>query len=315
MVSKKIAILILNLNGERFLEDCYDSILGQTNKDFDTYLIDNNSSDKSLEVTKSYEWVDTIQTGENKGYTGAYNYAVKELLTRHRNYKHYLILNNDTTISPNFIETVLGVFSRYKNAGIVIPAVVDKDYKLDSLGGVYLMLTGTTLGNLNGQHYQRSNKVFECFWASGCALTIKSKIFIESGCYKDYFMYYEDVELSWRVNNLGYKVVATAEAYVIHIGGGTKMPSARQMYLSERNRLWCHYSNMPTLAFYFALLPFLTLRIGILLFKPKTKENIAESIRGLVSGIVGLKNQPKNIVTWKGFIHLMLNAGKVREVS
>lgn len=293
---KKLAVLILNYNGEKFLKNCYDSLLNQTSKDFDIYLVDNNSMDDSRIFTQEkFPSVKVINTGDNLGYTGAYNYVVHSFESQNMNYSFYLLLNNDTVCDKRMIEKIVSVFGRDEKIGVVVPAVVDEKMTIEAVGGKLLFLVGTTVGYKNGMPYKRSTRLYRCFWASGSALTIKASLFKQLGFFNDYFIYFEDLDLSWRVNNAGYHVVATEETFVKHYQDGALTASNFKLYLSEKNRILSYWQNLPT-AIFCLVLPFLLLfRAGLLPYQTKSFSNIVSKLRGILHGIFYIFRYKKGI--------------------
>lgn len=289
----KYAILILNYNGKHFLENCYNSLLSQSSRDFDLWLIDNNSSDGSREYTeRAYPIVNILNTHGNLGYAGAYNFAFEYLINK--SYTYYLLLNNDTRSSHNLIEKLIDTFESNPKAGIVVPTIINESRAIDSFGGKFIFLSGTTLNNTNGENFKFDQKTIRCFWASGCALSIRKEVLSKIGYFGDYFIYYEDVDLSWRVNNAGYKVLAIGSAYVEHLQGGAKTPSEKQLYLCERNRVFCYYQNLPLILFLIFLPYLLIFRILLLFYLTSKPIHIRAKIKGLYDGVIGCRAISRN---------------------
>lgn len=283
---KKLAILVLNYNGERFLNKCFKSLLTQTSNDFDIYLIDNNSTDSSREYTKSnFLQVKIINTNGNLWFTGAYNYVTKYFDDNNIDYDYYLFLNNDTESDGSLVERIIRIFRAYDKVGIVQPTIVDLDMNIIIGGGRFLFLTGTSLGYRPTKKYARGNDIYKCFWASGCALAIRKELFNKLGYFNDYSAYYEDHDLSWRVNNDDHDVVATNATYVKHFEGGTKAFLPKQHYLCERNRIICYWQNLPNILFFSVLPSLLFFRIILLFRNIKPIGNICGKLRGIIAGL------------------------------
>ncbi|MDD5552197.1 MAG: glycosyltransferase family 2 protein [Candidatus Pacebacteria bacterium] len=203
-----VSIIVLNWNGKKWLKECFSSIYKQNFKDFEVILADNNSSDSSVEYTrKNWPKVKIIELSKNFGYAEGNNKAAKisqgEFL---------LFLNNDTKIQNNFLEKLYRSAQKEKDA----------------------ILTPTMLG-YNGEKIFPEDKKYlgidrfgypllakKPFYADGAALFIKKTIFKELyGFDKDYFMFQEDIDLSWRARLLGYNIIPVLSAEVYHFCGGT----------------------------------------------------------------------------------------------
>lgn len=309
-----IALLILNYNGKHYLKKCYSSLKKQTYKKFDTYFIDNASTDGSKDLIKKDLKAPIIELKQNLAFTGGYNAAVRKIEKR-KKYQYYIFLNNDTVCAPNFIEVIAKIFKKHDAVGIINPAVIDTKGKINSLGGNFLFLSGTTLGNKNGKKYIKGNTIYSCFWASGCALGVRASFYKKTGYFPDYFIYYEDVDLSWRAHNAGYEVVTTDATYVQHVGGGAKTSSATQLFLCERNRVFTYWRNLPALVFIPIFPLFVTIRILLLLYKTTSVKDVVVKMYGLFLGVIHLAKYKKNIYSISRHFTVIQSMNKVKFYS
>lgn len=299
----KLATLVLNYNGVKLLDRCFRSLVNQTSNDFDIYLIDNNSADLSREYTKShFPQVRIINTHNNLWFTGAYNYAAKYFDDNNIDYDYYLFLNNDTESDSFMVEGIIKIFSAHDKVGIVQPTIVDADMNIIIGGGKFIFLTGTSLGYRPTKEYVRGDDIYKCFWASGCSLAIRKNLFNKLGYFNEYTAYYEDHDLSWRVNNDGYDVVATNATYVKHLEGGSRAFLPKQHYFCERNRIICYWQNLPNILFFIILPSLLFFRIILLFRNNKPIENLNGKIKGLIAGLMQFHKFRKN--TYDLFRHL-----------
>ena len=117
-------------------------------------------------------------------------------------------------------------------------------------------------------------------------MAIKREVFEAVGGLDDYFMFYEDVSISWKTLRLGYEIYATNSTYVIHYGGGSKSPKAKAIEMCETNRIRAYRRNFNPIIFY-SYLPFLTVfRSALFFYNTKgDTELIKAKMRGLVSGL------------------------------
>lgn len=313
---KKLALLILNFNGWQHLERCYQSLSNQTCNDFDVYLVDNDSIDDSRDYTrKYYSHVKIINTGGNLGYAGAYNFVFKYLDDHKVKYQYYILLNNDTECDKFLVEKLIELFEKQQDIDILVPAIVDDEMIIDSCGGRFLFATGTTLGWQNGQRFQRGNSLYKCFWASGSAMAIRTKVFKELGYFNNYFMYYEDVDFSWRVINSGHDVVATDETFVKHFQGGSNAASSFQMYYSERNRLLAYWQNLPNLIFIPYLPIFILLRLALIFHNVGDFASLGAKLRGLFWGACLLPRFKKKTHSLRAHISVIKNMNRIKEYA
>lgn len=296
MDRKKIAVLVINYNGQVFLRDCFDSLLSLDNANCaDIYLLDNNSQDDSRSLTeKNYKGIEIINTGANLGFSGAYNYAHNKLEESGKKYDYYFILNNDTVCwSKDIYTKTFRLFSDQK-VGIVAPTLIDKNGMIQIEAGNFIFLTGTTLGYNSGRKYHDEglNRPYLSKWASGAAFFIPSSLFQSVGGFEDYFMYQEDVCLSWKVLNKDLKIISDPDMAIIHYAGGTKKESTFEHYYSERNRIIMYWQNLSTFSFVIFLPFFLLLRILLLPAQRNLKIALAK-FKGLLKGLLLCFSYPK----------------------
>jgi len=284
-LKKELGIFILNYNGQKYLKSCLDSLKTQKYNHFDIYLVDNQSIDNSvLFVKNNYPEVIILQTNGNLGYSGGYNYMLNHLNKNKICYKYLLLLNNDTICDESLIQNVCNFFDKHKNVGIICPTILNIDNTVFSKGGTFIPFSGTSISK-GMSVFKRENKFIESFWGSGCALFIRQELFVSLDGFADYFMYFEDIDLSWRVRNLGYKVVYLANTFVVHVLGGAKAPSSLEIYYSERNRIISYWRNLNNIILLF-LFPMLVIsRLLLLFYYIRSFDELFIKFKGLVDGI------------------------------
>lgn len=290
----KVAILVLNYNGKKFLKNCFNSLKQQTYNNFDIWLVDNNSSDKSIEFTKKYyPKVKIYNTNDNLGYAGSYNKIHRHFKKNKINYKYYLFLNNDTVCDKKMVECLVGGFGIEKNVGITTPVILDENKKTSLKEGRFLFLTGTTLGS-RLEKYSRKNSFNESFWASGCCFMTLSTVFDRLNGFADYFIYYEDLDYSWMVRNLNLNVIYMENTYVIHLQGGAKTPSEFQTFLIERNRITTYYRNLPILLFFLYLPVLISTRLILLPYFAPSAKLIYIKLKAILSALNNLSTHRRH---------------------
>ncbi|KYG82665.1 glycosyltransferase family 2 protein [Roseivirga echinicomitans] len=252
----KISVALLNYNGKTHLENFLPSVV-QFSTGYDIVVIDNGSSDDTLQFLKSnYPTVRIISYAENHGFCGGYNKALKEL-----EHEFVVLLNTDVQVTEGWIEPILELMESDSNLAAVQPKILDLKKKthfeyagasggyLDILG--YPFCRGRVFHTIeeDKNQYQETQDVF---WASGASLFVRRSAYFEAGGLdEDFFAHMEEIDLCWRFWNLGYKVKVCPESVVYHLGGGTlDKSSPRKTYLNFRNGLTILLKNENTADFF-----------------------------------------------------------------
>jgi len=244
--SPKVGVLVLNQNGAHFLDACFGSLLDNTFSSFDIYLIDNNSSDDSVEFTRNrYPTVRVIENESNLGFAGAYDRAIRSL-----DYDYVVLLNNDTTVDRRWLEALVSVMERDHRiaaCGSKIVMMWDKCL-IDHAGGMLTSIgSGLDLGKWardEGQYDKTREVGFGC----GCSLLLRRQAYLDVGGFDpDYIIYHEDVDLCWKFHLFGYSVMYVHDSIVYHHLGGGEIQSIEnpwKVYLCQKNRLANMIKNM-----------------------------------------------------------------------
>ena len=242
----QVGVLVLNRDGAHFLDACFQSLLKITQPSFDIYLIDNASSDPSIELTRTrYPTVRIIRNETNLGFAGAYDQAIRML-----DHEYVVLLNNDTMVEEKWLQALLSPAEQDKKvAACTSKIVIMSDHTiLDHAGGM-LTLTGSGLDvgkwSKDRGQYQAARQVgFGC----GCSLLLRRSAYLEAGGFDPrYIIYHEDVDVCWRLRLSGYSVVYAPDSVVYHhLGGGTitGMENPWKTYLCQKNRLANMIKNM-----------------------------------------------------------------------
>lgn len=247
MMSKKspprtIAVLVLNFNGKHFLEVCFLSLLKNNFFPFDIYLIDNHSTDGSVEFTKTrFPEIKIIRYETNLGFARAYDRIIRQL-----DYKYLVLLNNDTAVESGWLEALYSVAEenpRVAACGSKILMMHNRQL-IDHAGGLLTIIgSGRDLGKWE-KDSEQYEEVREVGFGSGCSLLLRRRAYLEVGGFDpDYFMYHEDVDLCWKLRLAGYSVKYVPYSIVYHHLGGSTIrgyESPFKLYLCQKNRL----SNM-----------------------------------------------------------------------
>lgn len=239
-----VSVIIVNWNGKKFLSDCLEGLRRQTFNDFLTVLIDNASEDGSLEfVRANYPEVKTLSLTQNFGFAIANNIAIKAL-----NSKYVALLNNDAVPHADWLRNLLQSLDSHPEAGFVASKMLfyDRPDIIDRAGDVY---TTAGTGLLRGRSKNKAdyNGKEWIFGACAGAALYRKKMLDDIGLFdEDFFLVYEDVDLSFRAQLRGYKCMYVPEAIVYHRASGSiGDDSSTSVYYSHRNLEWVYLKNMP----------------------------------------------------------------------
>lgn len=248
----KTAIVILNWNGKKLLEQFLPSIVNFNTNNATIYIADNASTDTSIEfVTTNFSSVKIIKNTENGGYAKGYNDALK-----HIEADIYCLMNSDIEVTKNWLSPILQLFETEKNTAIIQPKLLDfKDkskFEYAGAGGGFIDFLGYPycrgrIFNHLEKDTKQFNDISSIFWASGACFFIRSKVFHQLGGFdEDYFAHQEEIDLCWRTQNQGFEVKYVGTSTVYHVGGATLQESnPHKTYLNFRNSLLTVLKNVP----------------------------------------------------------------------
>jgi GT2 family glycosyltransferase len=249
----KVAVVILNYNGKKFLEEFLPLVIKHSCSIAEIWVADNQSSDGSVEFLKKYfPDVKLIVNDKNYGFSKGYNVALRQIKA-----EYYVLLNSDIEVTENWIKPVIDLMETDKNIGAAQPKLLsyfekDKFEYAGAAGGFidkygYPFCRGRLFMELEYDKGQYDD-VKEIFWATGACMFVRAEVYHKiGGLDDDFFAHMEEIDFCWRLKNYGYKVVYTPESVVYHIGGGTlPKSSARKTYLNFRNNFSLLYKNLPS---------------------------------------------------------------------
>jgi hypothetical protein len=256
----KTAIVILNWNGKKLLEQFLPTIVKFSSNEAEIYVADNASEDTSISYIKHFfPSVKIVKNIENGGYAKGYNDALQKI-----DADIYCLINSDVEVTEHWLSPILEIFNSDENTAIIQPKILDfKDktnFEYAGAGGGFIDLygypycRGRVFNNLEKDRNQ-FNDVSEIFWASGACLFIRSKIYHKlNGFDEDYFAHQEEIDLCWRTQNIGYKIQYVGSSTVYHVGGATlKETNPHKTFLNFRNSLLNVVKNVPKKWFLFVV--------------------------------------------------------------
>lgn len=241
--SKKIAVVILNWNGKSFLEKFLPIVIKHS-ANADVIVADNCSNDDSIAYLKqNHPNINIINNPLNEGFAKGYNLALKQIQA-----EYYVLLNSDVEVTENWLEPVLNLMESDKSIAACQPKILDfKNKELFEYAGAsggfidkygYPFCRGRIFNSLETDQHQYDNQE-EIFWATGACMFIRAEAFWKvNGFDDDYFAHMEEIDLCWRLKNIGYKIYVEPKSKVYHVGGGTlNKLSPQKTYLNFRNNL------------------------------------------------------------------------------
>ena len=207
-----VSIIIVNFSGKILLENCLKSLKNITYKNYEIILVDNNSNDDSVEfVRNNYPEITIIELPKNYGFVRPNNLGAQKAKGQ-----YIFFLNNDTEVTPTFLENLVKVLDNNEKIGICQSLLLKPDNSVDSSGD-FINSLGIPFSSKERITNQR--KILS---AKGAALMIRKNLFEKLGMFDEQFVFsFEDVDLGWRSWIYGYEVVLVPNSIVYHIGGST----------------------------------------------------------------------------------------------
>ncbi|MCF8380939.1 MAG: glycosyltransferase family 2 protein [Bacteroidales bacterium] len=249
----KVAIVILNWNGRKYLEKFLPSVVNYSDPDISgIFVADNSSEDDSLEfLSENYPDIKQILLKKNYGFAEGYNRALDQIEA-----DYFLLLNSDIEVTENWLHAMIEVMDSSPLIAGVSPKILAYDSKeffehagagggfIDKYG--YAFCRGRIFDTVEND-YGQYNKSIDVFWTTGACMMVRSGLFkLTGGFDADFFAHFEEIDYCWRLKNRGYRFVFTANSHVFHVGGGTLHSSNPwKTYLNYRNNLSCMYKNLP----------------------------------------------------------------------
>jgi len=237
-------VVIINWNGMHFLSECLDGLRKQTYRTFSVVFVDNGSHDGSIDFVKHYyPEVEIVALSENFGFAVANNIALKR-----GKRKYVALLNNDAVPRPSWIESLLDAIEYHPEAGCAASKILyyDNPDILDRAGDVYTRAGAGFLRGRGQPEYNFDNEEW-IFGACAGAALYRTSMLNDIGFFdEDFFLLYEDVDLSFRAQLKGYKCLYVPEAIVYHKASSSIVyDSPISVYYSHRNLEWVYLKNVP----------------------------------------------------------------------
>lgn len=248
----KVAIVILNWNGRKFLQQFLPSVLLSTYANKEVIVADNASTDDSVKfLQKHFPQVRIISQEKNHGFAKGYNEALGKVQS-----DYYVLLNSDVEVNARWIEPVIELMEKDKTIGAAQPKILSYRNReffeyagaaggwIDYLG--YPFARGRVFDTCEKDEGQYDD-VAPVFWASGAAMFVRADAYHQlKGLDNYFFAHMEEIDFCWRLQLAGYNVYACPQSKVYHVGAGTlQKESIQKIFLNFRNNLIMLAKNLP----------------------------------------------------------------------
>lgn len=327
-LSVDTAVVTVNWNGKQHLENCFESLRKQSDQNFQIVFLDNGSTDGSVGfVKKNYPEVSIIRLADNAGFAQPNNIAIRTTFLN-PNIKYIITLNNDAEATEDYIKEMRSTIQKYENEGVVAiqPRLMNfyEKEKFDATG-VLTTFEFSAVNRGRGEVYKGQFNEIEKVFGSSASAALYTRKFLEEADLsrdeyfdKDYFAYYEDVDLAWRLHLMGYETIYNPKALLYHVHSATGVNySPFKAFHIHRN----HYFNIIKNAPFFHLwkvLFFMPIRY-VLLVLSVVKGNGASA--KIVSGEKNKVEKSESVIKivfrswWKVLVNLPMLLRKRRMIQ
>ena len=240
----KLSVVILNWNGRKHLERYLPSVVDHTvGEDVEVVVADNGSTDDSLLwLRMKYPQLRVVRLDKNYGFAEGYNRALQQV-----DAQYYLLLNSDVEVTAGWWQPLVEVLDNNTDVAVVAPKLHsdierEKFEYAGAAGGFidylgYPFCRGRILSEVECDRGQYDDRR-DIFWASGAAMCCRADVYHQLGGFDaDFFAHMEEIDLQWRMQLSGWRIVVEPRSKVYHLGGGTLPASPRKVFLNHRNNL------------------------------------------------------------------------------
>lgn len=255
---KKVAVIILNWNGERLLRKYLPSVVANTPDDIaDVIVADNGSTDAGRQILREeFADVRTLEFDKNYGFAEGYNRAIDAV---EGEYDYVVLLNSDVRTPEHWLEPLVEYMDAHPEVGAVQPKLLkdrDDDRQVFEYAGAaggfldkhgYPFCRGRIFQSIEDDRGQYDGTAVPILWASGACLMIRAKLYGEvGGLDGDFFAHMEEIDLCWRTWLSGNEIHIVPQSRVYHLGGASlPQGNPRKTYLNFRNNLLLLHKNLP----------------------------------------------------------------------
>jgi GT2 family glycosyltransferase len=284
-----VSVVIANWNGRSHLERCLPALEAQTLDSFEVIVVDNGSSDGSVEMLRlRFPAVRVIAHPVNTGFAAANNSGILASSA-----PFVATLNNDTEPSPGWLEHLLAPALADPSVGMVASKMLfaHRSGTINS-AGIALDLAGIAWDRLGGESDRQDDRIIEVFGPCAGAALYRRAMLGQVGLFdEDFFAYLEDVDLAWRARLAGWRCLYAPGASVLHVHSATGVEgSPFKSYHLGRNKLWTIAKNYPAPQLYLLLPLIAAYDLAAVLYGVARRRDVA-ALRGRIAGLAGLPRQ------------------------
>lgn len=239
-IEPRVVIVIPNYNLKSDLNECLESLKNSEYSNMDVVVVDNASSDDSVNFIESrHPWVKVIAQDQNGGYASALNEGI--LYSWKSNPEYFLLLNNDTLVPPDTVRELVKTLEKDPDIAIAAPKIIyhDQPEIIFSLGDkIYPWLPLPIRFGKQKKDKPEYDQTLEFDYVFGCALLVRASVFSKIGLFDtSYFMFYEDADFCRRVRDAGFKIVRVGKTIIRHKSSrSVKKEPERMTFFRARNR-------------------------------------------------------------------------------
>jgi hypothetical protein len=246
-MSPVVSVIVLNWNGGEYLRSCLDSLFTQDYDNLEVIVVDNGSTDGSIDLVKGYRHIRLIENGENLGFAAGNNVGIRQSKG-----EYVVVLNNDAELEESCIKEMKRALEQDSRYGACASRILLKfEQDLLDAAGIVVCPDGLSIGRGRLEKADRYDREEEVFFASGCCMMCRKAMLDDVKLGNDYFdeaflMYADDTDLGWRARLRGWKCVYAPEAKVYHLhSASSESYSPLKAFLVERNRIWVQVKYFP----------------------------------------------------------------------
>jgi GT2 family glycosyltransferase len=253
-LENRVAVIIVNWNGKKLLSGCLDGLRTQTFRDFSVTVVDNGSDDGSVPyLRRTYPEVRVMALGGNLGFCAGNNAALREV-----GGEYAALINNDAAADPGWLAALVRALDACPRAGFAASTMLfaDRPDLIDRAGDAYTV-AGAGLLRGRGEASDRFARPEWIFGACAGAALYRMRMLRDIGWFdEDFFLLYEDVDLSFRAQMKGYRCLYVPEAVVYHTpSSSVRYDSPMSVYYGHRNLEWVYVKNVPAAIIAMTALP------------------------------------------------------------
>ncbi|MBI1870778.1 MAG: glycosyltransferase family 2 protein [Chlamydiae bacterium] len=241
----QVSIVVVNWNGKSLLEKCLSSLFEGDDQNFEIIFVDNGSVDGSVDfVAGRFPQIKIVRNQSNLGFAIANNIGAQNASGA-----FLLFLNNDTIVEKDFLSKLIEGIKDEEEVAACQPKikVLGRPTYLDSAGSFPTLTGFLRHDGIREVDVGQYDQVKEIFSPKGACLLIRKDIFQAVGGFdEDFFCYFEETDLAWRIWLYGYRILLIPQAVIYHKGGATseKLDFSFVQYHSNKNRINSYLKNL-----------------------------------------------------------------------